>query len=145
MENLTKMTVDEFTTPSPIFVSPDASYEEVHKMMKGENIRHIPVVDSDNKPVGIISERDVLNISHLAEKEKVTASGFMTENPFCVQSEESLGRVAFSMSKNKVGSAVVTDNEGKLVGIFTSTDALNALVEVLRGDYQDIVGELGEF
>ena len=37
-----------------------------------------------------------------------------------------------AMSKQKIGSAVVSDHN-EIVGIFTSTDALNALVEILRG------------
>ena len=38
------------------------------------------------------------------------------------------------MSDAKIGSLIVNDDNEKLVGIFTNTDALNALIEVLRGD-----------
>ena len=37
------------------------------------------------------------------------------------------------MSSKKLGSAIVLDEQGDLAGIFTTTDALNALVEVIRG------------
>jgi predicted transcriptional regulator len=38
------------------------------------------------------------------------------------------------MSSKKLGSLIVTNSSGDVSGIFTNTDALNALVEVLRGE-----------
>ena len=57
----------------------------------------------------------------------------MQKEPYLVSADTKLSEVAFYMSKNKYGSALVMNPDGDL-GIFTSTDALNALVEVLRGD-----------
>lgn len=39
--------------------------------------------------------------------------------------------VVFHLSEEKIGSAIITD-DGKLDGIFTTTDALNALVDILK-------------
>lgn len=139
MNNLIELKVDEFTTPSPTTIPSDASYKDVCALMKDQNIRHLPVVDGNDKPVGIVSQRDVLNLTHSPDRDTIVAKDFMTEAPLCVSAKESLGEVAFTMSKKKVGSAVVTNDEGKLIGIFTSTDALNALVEVLRGDFEELL------
>ena len=57
----------------------------------------------------------------------------MKKDPYIVDSTTKLSEVAFYMAKHKYGSALVQEPDGEL-GIFTSTDALNALVEVLRGD-----------
>ena len=43
-----------------------------------------------------------------------------------------LDEVALAMSEKKVGSVIVNDDEGRFYGIFTATDALNALVETVR-------------
>ena len=56
----------------------------------------------------------------------------MTADPYTVSIEANLDDVAFEMSRNKYGSAIVMDNNDEVYGIFTSTDALNALIEVLR-------------
>ena len=136
MKQLFNLKVDEYTTPSPISVSEEVPYDRVRSLMTEFNIRHIPVVNDEDKPIGIISERDVLNVSHLPHNERITASGLMTTKPFCVKSDDSLGDVSFRMSQGKIGSAVVVEGDGTLFGIFTSTDALNALVEILRGDYE---------
>lgn len=41
---------------------------------------------------------------------------------------------AYEMSLNKIGSMVVVDDHGEVFGIFTTTDALNALIEIVRGE-----------
>ena len=43
-----------------------------------------------------------------------------------------LDEVAHAMSEKKVGSVIVNDEDGKFLGIFTVTDALNALIEIVR-------------
>jgi CBS domain-containing protein len=46
-------------TENPITASPQMSVEEAFKKMKEANIRHLPVVDENGKPVGALSLRDV--------------------------------------------------------------------------------------
>ncbi len=46
-------------TENPITASPQMSIEEAFKKMKEANIRHLPVVDENGKPVGALSLRDV--------------------------------------------------------------------------------------
>ena len=58
----------------------------------------------------------------------------MVENPESVQAGSLLSEAVFKMSEHMIGSLLVLDEEGKLDGIFTSTDALNALIEVLRDE-----------
>lgn len=131
MEKL-KIPVDEFTSPSPITVNTTVTAADVHDVLKENGIRHIPVLDGD-QPVGIISERDLRVLSTVKELHLVTASEVMVTDPFTVTPETPLDQVVFEMSNRKIGSAIVQDAGGKVVGIFTNTDALNALIEILRG------------
>ena len=132
MEKLQRLTVDAFTTPCPKVVSPNASLDELEKLMKENGIRHIPVMEN-RKVVGIISERDIYFVYRLGLSANCRAKDIMQKNPYQVDPETKISEVAFYMSKNKYGSALVTSTQGDL-GIFTSTDALNALIEILRGD-----------
>ena len=125
--------VDEFTSPSPLTVSKDASIEEVIGLMEKNGIRHIPVVDESGKPVGIISDRDANLIACFEIMTPLKASDVMVPEPFVAQEGDNLEDVVFEMSTKKIGSAVILDENLKVTGVFTSTDALNALVEVLRG------------
>ena len=131
-EKIKNLTVEEFTTPCPKVVAPDTELNELERLMQEENFRHIPVQEND-KLVGIISERDVFSSYRADNGNTLLAKDIMQKDPYLVDSGTKLSEVAFDMSKNKYGSALVKTADGEL-GIFTSTDALNALVEVLRGD-----------
>ncbi len=129
-----ELPVEEYTTPDPITTGEETGIEEVERLMKENGIRHLPVLRG-GKVVGIISERDVRLVSGLAwaEKTLVRASDLMAPDPVTVNCQAPLDEVAFEMSRQKIGSVVVTDEKDNFLGIFTVTDALNALIEVVRG------------
>jgi len=54
--------VARFMKENPITVSPDTPLDEVLEKMRRFNIRHLPVVDKDGKPVGMVSQRDLLDV-----------------------------------------------------------------------------------
>ena len=84
--------------------------------------------------VGVISERDiklVLGLDPNCERQ-VQAEHIMSENPISVNTAAPLDEVAFTMSQKKIGSVLVYDDADEFYGIFTSTDALNALIEIVR-------------
>jgi acetoin utilization protein AcuB len=125
--------IDEFTTPAPLTAKLETTVEELRALMGEKGIRHLPISDGD-KVVGIVTDRDLKTLE-LAETSEIKAKDFMTTDIFTVSSESPIEQVALEMSSKKIGSAIVTKEDGSLYGIFTSTDALNALVEVLRGEY----------
>jgi acetoin utilization protein AcuB len=127
------ITIEEFTSPCPISVDEICNITEVMELMKEHQVRHIPVV-KNKKVVGIIADRDTKVFANPHFAEKFSASDVMVEDPFMVSPSDTLENVVFQMSKMKIGSAVVVNDNKELVGIFTSIDALNALVEVLRGE-----------
>jgi acetoin utilization protein AcuB len=130
-ERLANLTVDEYTTPCPIVVQSQDNVQHALDIMDKNQIRHLPVIDGD-QIVGILSERNLKILELIQNKDKVLVTEVMQENPFRVYSTDSLMEVAYTMSEKKIGSAIVLDGSSNLDGIFTTTDALNALVEVLR-------------
>lgn len=130
-ERLTNLTVEEYTTPCPLVVQIEDNVQHAMDIMKENDIRHLPVIDKD-KVVGVLSERNLKLLELIENKQKVQVSQVMHDNPFRVYNTDSLMEVAFAMSEQKIGSAIVLDGNSNLDGIFTTTDALNALVEVLR-------------
>ena len=62
------------------------------------------------------------------------AADIMAADPVTVSVSAPLDEVAYTMSEKKIGSVIVNDQNGKLLGIFTATDALNALIEIVRRD-----------
>ncbi|HDD25502.1 MAG TPA: CBS domain-containing protein [Acidilobales archaeon] len=48
-------------TENPITIKPKALITEAVKIMRDANIRHLPVVDEGNKPIGMLSLRDIID------------------------------------------------------------------------------------
>lgn len=135
MQDQINLPIDEFTSPCENPVSADTPMTEIVKLLDQEGYRHVPVVE-EGKPIGIISSRDLKFLTRLdLANLDFAAKDFMTSDPYTTVIGTPLQDVALEMSKRKIGSTIVTDAQGKIEGIFTTTDALNALVEVLRGEY----------
>lgn len=126
--------VDEFTTLDPVTANEDMTIDDLQRLMKEHDVRHLPVVRGDTV-VGVISDRDVRVVSGLsfAEKLQARAADMMTADPVTVSATAPLDEVAYAMSEKKIGSVIVEDEDGRFLGIFTVTDALNALIEIVRG------------
>jgi acetoin utilization protein AcuB len=124
-------TIEEYTTRDPVVVAPDTKVEEVIAIFRKFRFRHLPVV-KDGKAVGIISDRDILLARPMGVAGIIRAAEVMTSNPYAVEIDAPLDEVAQELAHQKLGSALVFDKAGNFYGIFTATDALNALVELLR-------------
>lgn len=126
----------EYTTPTPITVGPEEPLDRIVNLMTEGGFRHIPVTDG-NRPIGIISERDIRVLQRHVVNPRLNARDIMTPGPHTIKQDMQLDRAAYDLSRYKIGSALVVDDSGELIGIFTSTDALNALIEVVRGEVED--------
>lgn len=129
--NKKNLSVDEFTTTCPVTAGPDDFLGEVLAAMKLANIRHMPVT-STGQVVGLVSHRDATG-----DNEQTLVGEVMKTEVYTVSKDDMIHDVAFEMSARKIGSAVVVDENEELYGIFTTTDALNALVEVVRGVFDN--------
>jgi len=120
-------------------VRPDTTIKEVVATMNKFNIGSIIVMQSD-KPVGIITERDVLRriIELSLAPETQTARHVMTSPITTINETASIEEAAKLMAKKKIKRLPVI-NDGKLVGILTYTDIvfkvptlLSVLEEIVR-------------
>ncbi len=124
------MLVREVMHPDPITISPEVKLCEAYKMMQEKRIRHLPVMEKD-KLVGIITDRDLrLATSKLtihpfdaeAEVKNVMSRPVKTTNP-----EDPIEIATQFMRELKIGCLPVVEF-GKLVGIITSADLLDAML-----------------
>jgi len=140
-----RVLVEEFTTPNPITAPEDALLDELFRLMKKHEIRHLPIV-RNKRIVGIVSDRDLRVASGLntSEKNQIRAGDIMATDPVTVNAGDTLDAVAFEMSEKKIGCVIVNDGNDNLLGIFTATDALNALIETARqaAQAQEVKNEL---
>jgi acetoin utilization protein AcuB len=98
--------------------------------MREGGIRHLPVLRG-GKLVGVLTQRDLYFLETISgvdiEIDKVADA--MTSDVYSVEPEESLREVARVMATRKYGCAVVME-DGRVLGIFTVTDAMRQLAEV---------------
>ncbi len=124
--------IDQFMTPSPHTIGRAQSVETALKLMQQYNVRHLPVLDG-GVLVGMVSERDLQFIETLRDVDagKVPVEEAITAEAFCVAPGTPVRTVAAEMASHKYGSAVVMEKE-RVVGVFTTVDALKALSRLLE-------------
>jgi CBS domain-containing protein len=125
-------------TPFPYSVAMDAPLRDAHNLMREHHFRHLPVM-AGSEIVGILTDRDIKLIlgpdAGRPNEEELTVRDACVERACIVSASTPVAEVARTMAENRIGSAIVTKG-GKLVGIFTVTDACRALAQVLgdRGE-----------
>lgn len=112
-------------------ITGQSSLLEARELMRTANVRHLLVLEGE-RLAGVISQRDVYLLEALqnAEPEHATVEEAMDTEPYTVPPEASLEEVARQMWNQRCTSAVVVQGKDVL-GIFTTSDALRALAEVL--------------
>jgi acetoin utilization protein AcuB len=125
-------TVDRYMTTTPVTIAVGDTLAHAQRVMQEGRFRHLPVLDGDAL-AGLLTERDVQLIASLdgADMRLLTASDAMTTSPWSVAPDAPLDAVVAEMAEKKYGSALVVDN-GRVVGIFTAIDALEAFAELLH-------------
>ena len=105
----------------PVTIRPDATVGEALGMMAKHHIGGIPVVDSNNFLIGIVTNRDLRFIDNL----KMPVSMVMTsENLVTAPKGISLAEATTILRNNKFEKLPVVDADGKLVGLITYKDLM---------------------
>lgn len=127
-------TVKAVMTAFPYSVEAGATLARAQAFMREHRIRHLPVT-RDGDLVGMISDRDIKLVLGpdfaYPEAERTTVGEAMVQDAYIVDLDTRLDAVLHHMAEEQLGSAVVT-RKGKLVGIFTVTDACRHFAEFLR-------------
>jgi len=131
---LSPLPIRQFMSPDPHCIEQDQLMTEAHGLMRQKRIRHLPVL-SHGRVVGVVSAGDLHLLEGLdgVDPERVCVEEAMTPAPYCVRPDAPLDEVVDVMAGNKYGCAIVVEAE-RVVGIFTTVDALEAFARVLRGE-----------
>jgi acetoin utilization protein AcuB len=126
--------ISEYMTPTPATVSTDLTLADAMDRMFADNIRHLPVVNDVGRLVGMLSTRDIAVTASLRgmDPAKLTVEAAMSPAPYTCAADTPLSDVALAMEKDRLGSTIVTD-DGKPIGMFTTTDAMRALRSAIAG------------
>ena len=134
--------VSDLMTADPFAVLHQSTIKEVHDLMREKNIRHIPVIDDQGILKGMLTQKimvaQIMKImatygpNAIERKEKqIVAQHIMATDFVSVRPEQSLSDVAQFFVENRHGCMPVVDEEGKLLGILTSSDFVRLAVVFL--------------
>jgi acetoin utilization protein AcuB len=127
-----RLPISNFMTKSPHSIGRDQTLSSALALMRRLEVRHLPVLDG-GRIAGLLSQRDVLFVETLRDVDpsKVLVEEAMSTDVYAVGPETPLVDVVAHMADHKYGCAVVVDGV-HVIGIFTTVDALHALVSTLR-------------
>jgi len=152
-----RRTVADVMTRRVHIASPDTPFKLLVRLIEENRVSAVPIVDRAGRPVGIVSESDLLTkerrseLSHRkdvfhfgkrhelkAKADAVIASELMTSPPITVQATLPLADAARLMQERNVRRLVVVDEQGRIAGIVSRSDILQVF---LRTD-EDLRNEI---
>ena len=130
-----KMTTDLIT------VTPDTPLVKARDLLQEKNIKQLPVVDEQGRLVGILTDRTIkqawaspattLSIYELTYVlQKLNVESVMAKDLITIGPDATVERAAMILHDRKIGSLPVVEGD-KLVGIITSTDLMEVLLDGL--------------
>ena len=102
----------------PVMVSPDTSIGELRNLKDKYGFSGLPVIDSDQKLVGIITNRDI----RFVEDDTIKVSEMMTTDLVTVPENVDTKEAEKLLHKHRIEKLLVIDNEGKCKGMMTVRD-----------------------
>jgi len=146
------MLVNKRMTRDPVVVSPADSLADAMRLTRARRIRHLPVVQ-DGEVVGIVSDRDVRlampspltesDDQRVAFLERTRISEVMRGNVATIGPLDTVEDAAKLMRRSRIGALPVVDARGRLLGILSESDVLDAFVEILGPPGQSSRIEIG--
>jgi acetoin utilization protein AcuB len=123
-------TVRDWMTREPETVAVDCPISVAVQRMQRREIRHLLVVDGA-RLVGVVSNRDLRRLltGNTPGSMEDPVSRIMTEDPVTVSPDVPVAEAARLLLEQKIGALPVRDGD-LVVGIFTTSDALDALLSV---------------
>jgi CBS domain-containing protein len=149
-------TVKDVMTTQVVAVRLNATYKEMATRLRESRVSAFPVLDDDNKVVGVVSEADLLakealeysvpglmgGILHGRERAKaaaVIAADLMTKPAVTIGPHEWVAHAARLLYSRKIKRLPVVDDDGRLIGIVTRTDVLSVYSRPDAEIHRDIV------
>ena len=118
------MDIRSVMTANPATCGRDATLQEVAQLMKQNDCGQIPVVDQGNKPVGVITDRDIAvrAVAQGTDTRSATAADYMTAPVATVRENSSIDECYQLMERNQIRRVVVVDQQGNVAGIVAQAD-----------------------
>ncbi len=130
------MLVRDIMRSPALSVSGDTTLEDAYRTMQARGIRHLPVLEG-GALVGVVTDRDLrLATSALAPAPfppNSRVSEIMSRSPLTADASDPVEDAARTMRERKIGCLPILE-DGRLIGIITGLDLMDALVSLTGAD-----------
>ncbi|MFJ8441272.1 CBS domain-containing protein [Kitasatospora griseola] len=138
--------VSELMTREVVTARPDTPFKEVAALFHRNDVTAVPVIDDQDRPIGMVSEADLLRKEAVlpdpedrhpgrwlrppdqARAEAETAGGLMTSPVVTARASWNVGEAARQMDRHRVKRLPVVDEAGRLIGIVSRADLLQVFL-----------------
>ncbi|MEU9046019.1 MULTISPECIES: CBS domain-containing protein [unclassified Kitasatospora] len=149
-------------TSPVVLVSPETGFREIVTLLSEYDITGVPVTDPEGRPLGVVSEADLLRT--LAAQEdpgsllpapesvqagpggEVTAADLMTAQPVCTTPGTSVVAAARMMSRHGLKRLPVLDEEGRVIAMVSRGDLLRVFLRedmvIRREIVEEVLGRI---
>lgn len=124
------MKIRDLMVSNPITIFESASITEALECMKYNSIRHLPVVEADNRLRGFVTLADLKQGLLPSMVGDVSLSDLMINDPITLRPDEDLEVAARLIYKYKISGIPVIENR-RVVGIITESDILRAFIDMM--------------
>lgn len=134
-------TAAQFMSFPVVTLSDRSTLKEAWDIVVEKRFRHIPVVDDNNRLVGLISDRDLLKKAALMSKKKyqgpigeICVSEAMSKPVIAAEANTLLRQIALIFLRRRIGCMPITDREGHVIGILNRSDLLRIMLGMKKED-----------
>lgn len=130
--NQKNISLSEIMITDVVVQSEDTNVEEATLIMTHTTIGALIVVDNNNKPIGIFTERDIVTKIVGKQTPKYTQlKSTMTREIITMQEDQSVLEASRTMDQKKIRHIIITDSKGGLRGIVSIRDINKALLKII--------------
>ncbi|HVZ39242.1 MAG TPA: CBS domain-containing protein [Candidatus Kapabacteria bacterium] len=129
------MNVQEIMVRDVATCNPGTNLAEAASLMWRYDCGLLPVVDSDNRVLGTITDRDICiaaGTRNVAPSE-IRVGEVVSHDAHCCEPADDLANALEEMRRERVRRLPVTDDDGHLVGILSLTDVIKHASEAKHG------------
>lgn len=140
-----RKTIADVMTSNVVRVRPDTTFKELAALLLEKRISAVPVVDDAGRPIGVVSESDLIHKEQFGARRRATwldrrmrngrhkatartAGQVMTSPTITIEPTASLPEAARSLAQNNITRLIVVDPDGTLAGIVTRSDLLRVFL-----------------
>ncbi|MGW6143429.1 CBS domain-containing protein [Streptomyces sp. NPDC055140] len=134
-------TVADLMAPTAVSVRRGTPFKEIARLLDEFDITAVPVVDESERPVGVVSEADLL-YRRVAGSGTTAAADIMTSPAITAAPEWSVVRAARVMGRHSVKRLPVVDAAGRLIGVLSRSDLVQLYLRRDQSIREEIVEDV---